>query len=215
MACCLFKTHCLLLWLFLYTDRKSNLVSELENCATNFTGESLGTDTVPPILNLPDCTLSLKEFGNSLEREIMCAQLYFCPEVMFCTIVRSEESFKDGCYRYCNCDYFSSVKNRTCCQDITDPVNLQTIDEKQLSNNRQDSQKRNIFLPRRTCTSLILPESDSKDFASAFADCLDKLDENRANCTREYTSKIDMLVDIVPCISKSTCKVFRNRFCAY
>lgn len=149
----------------------------------------------------------LDRFDNTFQRDIVSVQLRFCPYTKLCTVssllndVRPLMSIP--CCDDCSCDSTTCVRQNTCCPDIIDFGDVLHSKET----------KKTEAKITQSCVHMTLKASDSPVFA--FAKCPKSSSLYTAKCDKTYTSDTDYLVDVVPCVSKVTKEIYRNRFCAY
>lgn len=183
-------------------------------------------------------TNSLLKFGNELQRNIVNIQLRFCPYMPLCTLtvvpVEPLELFYESCCLQCSCDISTCQENQTCCPDILDQSFFKSdpkLSDKMTHRQAQPTDGAGTIysthadsglatnlpkseLNRRRCISRWLKSEG--DYISALADCPSSSSEvYTENCSLEYNADVHSLIDVLPCVSKSTLEVFRNRYCAY
>ena len=176
------------------------------------------TTTVLPEINTDDLMDRISNFTNDVQRDIVSNQLRYCPYTDLCTVSSllmynyTYYPTKDPCCQRCSCDRKTCFIYQTCCPDIMQyPIREMLHD-----NNKQlvdimgtvavDGQA------KRSCLNLGI---NSKYMIVGIGSCPDPTSGYSFKCTREYTSDIDILIDIVPCYGKASLDIYRNRFCAY
>lgn len=157
------------------------------------------------------------KYGNHIQRQILEIQLRVCGGIKLCQLDNTYTSYFLACCHKCSCDTNTCFRDRTCCPDIIDSEYFQTAQENLTASDSYIEINDNNIGSKRTCTPLFLRTSNwfQGRFAFTVANCKDQFSEHRIKCVREYTSDIDVLADVVPCVSRSSLEVFRNRFCAY
>lgn len=138
---------------------------------------------------------------NDFIKEIVREQLVRCPFVPQCDFALDTSWIeppdgKGSCCRNCRCDISKCKGLNDCCPDI---FSEEEINQTSIS----------------TCIPLSLKLKLGQDGVLGIQKCSDGTGEElENNCTRSYTYNITSILDIVPCESNLTSKVYRNKYCA-
>ena len=176
------------------------------------------TTTDFPEINTDDLMDRISNLTNDVQRDIVSNQLRYCPYTDLCTI-SSLLSFdythyanKGPCCQRCSCDRKTCFIYQTCCPDIMQYPAREMLHD----NNKQLMEIMGKIAEdgqaKRSCLSLGFK---SKCMILGIVSCPDPTSGYSFQCIREYTSNIDLLIDIVPCYGKARVDFYRNRFCAY
>ena len=176
------------------------------------------TTTDLPEINTDDLMDRISNLTNDVQRDIVSNQLRYCPYTDLCTI-SSLLSFdythyanKGPCCQRCSCDRKTCFIYRTCCPDIMQYPAREMLHD----NNKQLMEIMGKIAEdgqaKRSCLSLGFK---SKCMILGIVSCPDPTSGYSFQCIREYTSKTDLLNDIVPCYGKVSLDIYRKRVCAH
>ena len=181
--------------------------------------------------NSDDVMEKISKFSNELQNDIISVQLRYCPYTDLCTVsslidelpIIPNELITEGmtsdrfssCCQNCSCDIKTCYRDQTCCPDIIEYPSIDQLNNvdsgdvmSMLGTVTKDGEV------KRSCLSLKFGSFDY-DGLYGVEVCPDPDNEYSHKCTRDYTSDIELIMDIVPCQSRTSFEVYRNRFCAY
>lgn len=146
---------------------------------------------------------NVTNFTDDFQRHIVTTQLWKCPFVDLCKYGHYLPQellpifYEKSCCESCSCDIPRCLQYGSCCPDV-------------INNNL-------TFLQYPRCTTLTTEPSWSLQKyygVYAISDCSSNDRELQKNCSQKYQDNLRSFYDILPCTSRLTSNVYRNKYCA-